>query len=158
MAESITQILIPIFEASSQLDLLYKNKFGEILNDFSFSEMHCIDCIEKIENPNVTKLAVAMNLTKAGISKLIKKLIQKKSIEIYKNPDNKKEIYYKLTEIGYKVYESHLVLHKIWCEKDEEFFEKFSKKDLEVTVKVLTKYSKFLQSCLKSMKGDTNES
>ncbi len=154
MFNGILKTLLSLFETTSKLDSAYKETFGDILAEYTYTEMHCIDCIGKIKNPNVTKIAQSLNLTKAAISKSIKKLLTKKSIKTYKNPDNKKEIYYELTEIGKEVFEKHLVMHKIWCTKDEEFFRKFNKSDIEITLKVLNEYNKTLESRLKSIMED----
>ena len=78
MYNSIINTLFNLFDTTNRLDILYKEEFGDILKDYSYTEMHTIDCIGKIENPNVTKIALALNLTKAGISKIIKKLTDKK--------------------------------------------------------------------------------
>jgi len=137
-----------------QLDVSHKKAFGDILADYTFTEMHCIDAIGKIENPNVTKIAQTMNLTKAAISKMIKKLLNKNAIEIYKNPENKKEIYYKLTLIGWDVYNKHLTIHENWCNKDEIFFKQFDENELKITFNVLSEYAKALKSRLKSIKED----
>lgn len=150
----IQSILVSIFESSSQLDVLYKEFYGDILSNYSYTEMHCIDCIGKIENPNVTKIAQTMNLTKAGISKCIKKLILKKALKTYKNKDNKKEIYYKLTTIGYEVFKKHSKMHQMWCSKDSAFFEKFDEKDIKAASKILNEYEKLLKSRLKEIKED----
>ena len=152
MHDNILNTLFNLYDITNQLDVLYKEEFGDILKDYAYTEMHCIDSIGKIENPNVTKIAQHLNLTKAGVSKIIKKLIKKKSIEIYKSPDNKKETYYKLTEIGMEVFNKHLKMHANWCEKDKAFFKQFNKKELEITFEVLNKYTKLLDTRLKSIK------
>ena len=152
MQDNILNTLFNLYDITNQLDVLYKEEFGDILTKYTYTEMHCIDCIGKTENPNVTKIAKYLNLTKAGISKIIKKLIDKKSIEVYKNPDNKKETYYKLTKIGKEVFNKHLKMHENWCEKDKEFFNQFSKKKLEITFEVLNKYTKSLQTRLENIK------
>jgi len=153
MNTKIPNKLISVFETMTQLDALYKQSFGDILLDYTIAEMHCIDCIGKIENPNVTKIAREMKLTKAAISKNIKKLLSKNAIETYKNPENKKEIYYKLTPIGKDVFDKHLKMHEIWCNKDNEFFEQFNKKDLEIIFNILSEYNKTLQGRLDSIKN-----
>lgn len=152
MHNKILNTLFNLFDITNQLDVLYKEEFGDILNDYTYTEMHTIDCIGKIEKPNVTKIAQYLNLTKAAISKIIKKLIDKKSIEIYKSPDNKKETYYRLTKIGQDVFSKHLAMHETWCEKDKIFFNQFGKKDLDTTLEVLDKYTKSLQNRLENIK------
>ncbi len=148
MNEKILNELLSIFEITAQLEVLYKQFFGDILLNYTYAEMHCIDCIGKIENPNVTKIAQEIKLTKAAISKNIKKLLAKNAIEIYKNPTNKKEIYYKLTPIGQEVFSMHLKMHETWCNKDNEFFKQFKKEDLEILLNILSEYNKNLQGRL----------
>ncbi len=152
MQNDILNTLFNLYDITNQLDILYKDEFGDILADYAYTEMHCIDSIGKINNPNVTKIAQSMNLTKAAISKILKKLITKKAVYIYKNPYNKKETYYKLTKIGQEVFDKHLKMHETWCEKDKSFFSQFNKKDLEITYDILNKYTKTLQSRLNDIK------
>ncbi len=152
MNTQILNELFSIFELTSQLDVLYRQSFGDILLDYTYVEMHCINCIGKIENPNVTKIASEMKLTKAAISKNIKKLLSKNAIEIYKNPLNKKEIYYKLTPLGKEVFDKHLKMHETWYNKDNEFFKQFNKKDLEIIFNILSKYNRTLKGRLDSIK------
>ena len=152
MYDNILNTLLNLFDVTNQLDALYKEEYGDILKNFTYTEMHCIDSIGKIENPNVTKIAKYLNLTKAGISKIIKKLTDKQAIEVYKNPDNKKEIYYKLTKIGQEVFDKHLSMHENWCEKDKDFFKQFGKKELDITYNVLNKYREALQIRLENIK------
>ena len=152
MQTNIPNTLFTLFDITNQLDVLYKEEFGDILINYSFTEMHCIDCIGKIENPNVTKIAMYLNLTKAAISKAIKNLTDKKAVITYKNPDNKKETYYKLTQTGKEVFDKHLKMHENWCEKDKIFFKRFDKKELEITYAVLNKYAEALQERLDGIK------
>ncbi len=49
------------------------------------SEIHCIDFIGKIDNPNVTKISESMNMTRGAISKICKKLLNNNLIHKYKN-------------------------------------------------------------------------
>ncbi len=151
---NVTDTLLTLFDTSNRLDILYKKAFGDILINYTFTEMHCIDFIGKTENPNVTKIAQSMKLTKAAISKIIKKLLAKNAVKTYKNSDNKKETYYKLTKIGQEVFEKHQNMHKMWYEKDEAFFNLFNKEDLDKTLEILEKYTQFLDERIKTIKED----
>ena len=152
MHDKILNTLFNLFDITNQLEILYKEEFGDILTNYTYTEMHTIDSIGKLENPNVTKIALNLNLTKAAISKIIKKLAQKQAIEIYKNPDNKKETYYKLTKIGKEVFDKHLKMHESWCEKDKALFKHFNTKELETTYEVLNRYTQSLQTRLEEIK------
>ncbi|MDF2935735.1 MAG: transcriptional regulator, MarR family [Paenibacillaceae bacterium] len=53
---------------------------------------------------NVTKLAESFYMTRSAISKITKKLMEKGLIDSYQKPENKKEIYFRLTEQGRRLY------------------------------------------------------
>ncbi len=152
MLDSILNTFLSLFDTTNQLNILYKKEFGNILSDYSYAEMHTIDVIGKIKDPNVTKIAKHLNITKAGISKIIKKLLLKKAILTYKNSDNKKETYYKLTQKGNEVFLGHLKMHKVWHKKDRAFFKQFNEKELKIMFKIINKYNLELQERLENIK------
>ena len=55
------------------------------------SEVHCIEAIEELNEPNVRRLTEALFMTRGAISKLTKRLEQRGLIESYKNPNNKRK-------------------------------------------------------------------
>ncbi|WFR58833.1 MarR family transcriptional regulator [Anaerocolumna sp. AGMB13025] len=106
-ALKILDILIKMQEYSD----VYLHKQDGLLEEIGLTEVHCIDCIGKTDHPNVTKISEQMRLTRAGISKISKRLLSKGLIESYQEPDNNKEIYFKLTVSGQSVYEEHKKIH-----------------------------------------------
>ena len=80
-------------ELYEKQDMLTKLTSREFLHGYGYSEIHCIDWIGKLDNPNVTKLSSRLSMTRSAISKIIKKLVAKGAITSYKCKDNKKEIY-----------------------------------------------------------------
>nr|WP_026022370.1 MarR family transcriptional regulator [Clostridium senegalense] len=134
-------------------ELLGKLVFKGEYENYGISEIHCIDLIGKIENPNVTKIAKGMNMTRGAISKISKKLINAKLIETYKKPNNDKEIYFKLTDLGKKLYKHHETKHKEWEERNDVFFKNVSEKEQEVVANFLIKFNNYLEEIIKS-KGD----
>ncbi|TKI89432.1 MarR family transcriptional regulator, partial [Bacillus cereus] len=85
--------------------------------------VHCIEYIENNADSNVTQLAEAFYVTRGAISRMTKKLIQKGLVESYQKLENKKEIYFKLTEQGKEIYKIHENLHKEFQERDKGVFE-----------------------------------
>ena len=73
-------------------EMLTKLTESVCLEEYSYSETHCIDYIGKTELPNVTKIADNMQMTRGAISKMTKKLLAKGLIEKYSLESNKKEI------------------------------------------------------------------
>ncbi|NCD26799.1 MAG: MarR family transcriptional regulator, partial [Deltaproteobacteria bacterium] len=59
-----------------------------------------------------------MRMTRGAISKIVKKLIGKELVESYQVLENKKEIYFRLTENGRRLFDEHLKCHtQARCEK-----------------------------------------
>ena len=97
MHKKTFDILIKFLEYEKIIEKMHKDRLGSILDDYTYSEMHCIDNIGQLEYPNVTKISKQMEMTKGGISKIISKLQKKGLIETYNNGENKKEKYFTLT-------------------------------------------------------------
>ncbi|MDR3709781.1 MAG: MarR family transcriptional regulator [Capsulimonadaceae bacterium] len=90
---------------------LVRHGRSEVPCGVNLAETHCIDRIGSIEYANVTKLAAALEMTRGAISKICKKLLCKGLIESFQREDNQKEIYFRLTEGGVRVFEEHEKSH-----------------------------------------------
>ncbi len=145
MYEKLLDLLIQFLEAEKLFEKNHKSQTGALFEEFSISEMHCVDFIFKTELPNVTKLSEKMNITKGGVSKIIKKLIEKNAIESFSVDTNKKEIYYKLTNKGKEIFKLHKNIHEKWCEINLEFFKNCSKEEIKYTILFLEKYIQYLK-------------
>lgn len=148
MKNNLNTTLSTLLNTFELINTTFKDKANPLLIDYTVTEMHCIERIGKIQNPNVTKLSHELHLTRGGISKLVKKLIKKNAIEAYSSDDNKKEIYYKLTESGMEIFEAHEKLHKKWNNKDKEFFKQFNKEEVEFAINFIQKYTDHLKRTL----------
>ncbi|MBS6508378.1 MAG: MarR family transcriptional regulator [Paraclostridium bifermentans] len=145
------QVLISFRELFNKMAWLNKAKMEDRLKDYKSSEVHCIEYIGKNTDSNVTKLAEAFYMTRGAMSKLTKKLIKKDLIESYQKPDNKKEIYFKLTEQGKKVYKIHEELHKEFQERDKVIFEQITDKQFDNMLTFVEKYSRHLDTEIKKL-------
>lgn len=150
-------LIVEFYEKIQLLNKQYKSLSGEVLDSFGFNEMHCIDFIGRLENPNVTKLSECLKLTRGAVSKIIKKLLRKGAIEIYTQEKNKKEIYYKLTKTGESIFEAHEKMHKKWVEDDINYLSGVDKNELKTVCKFLENYNKFAESRIKILKGEDHE-
>ncbi|QED45979.1 MarR family transcriptional regulator [Cytobacillus dafuensis] len=111
----------------------------KFMKENTFLEVHSIDLIEKIEDPNVTKLSKSLRVTRGAISKTMKKLIEDGAVEKYQKQENKKEIYYKLTDVGRDIYIEHEKMHSSRIEKDRGFFSQLSEEEKNQLIKILNK-------------------
>lgn len=149
--EQVMTELWELFNKKMWLDG-YKLKTG--LKGYNHSEVHCIEFIEKNEDSNVTKLAESFYMTRSAISKLTKKLIEKGLIESYQKPENKKEIYFKLTKQGYDVYNVHEELHKEYEERDSVVFDQITEEQYNSMLSFTETFNKHLDSEIKKLDVD----
>ncbi len=140
------QVILGFREIYNKLVWLNKFKMEDSLKDYKSSEVHCIEYIEKNIDSNVARLAESFYMTTGAISKLTKKLIKKGVIESYQKPDNKKEIYFRLTTQGKKVYKIHEELHKEFQERDKPVFEQASEEQLDSMLRFMEKYIRHLDT------------
>lgn len=151
----IEQFNINSKELLNKIEWLEKFKLQDALKGYTPSEVHCIEAIEKTKNPNVIKLASSLYLTRGAISKLTQKLIKKNLIESYKNTNNKKEVYFKLTSRGKEIYEIHEKLNKDFRERDNIVFEQLTEIQFTHILDFQEKYLNHLDKEIKKNGLDT---
>ncbi|GAA6817541.1 MarR family transcriptional regulator [Helicobacter pylori] len=123
---------------------LNKPQMQKELKGYTATEVHCVEAIQEIDNPNVQKLSRELYMTRGAISKLTKKLLAKELIESYQRDDNKKEIYYKLTTKGYEVFAIHERLHAQFQERDRKVFENVKDEQYDAMLSFIEQYSAHL--------------
>ena len=143
------QVISGFRDLFNKMVWLNKFKMEEYLNDYKPSEVHCIEYIGQNVDTNVTKLAGAFYMTRSAMSKITKKLIAKGIIESYQKPDNKKEIYYRLTNQGEVVFKIHEELHKEFQERDKAVFEQVTEEHIDNMLDFMEKYSQHLDEEIK---------
>lgn len=143
------QLIMNFRDLFNKMAWLNKSKMEDSLKGYKPSEVHCIESIEENVDTNVTKLAVSLYMTRGAISKLTKKLIKKNLIESYQKLDNKKEIYFRLTEQGKVIYQIHEELHKEFKERDKVMFEQVTAEQFNSMLRFVEKYSKHLDAEIK---------
>ncbi|MDU1540093.1 MAG: MarR family transcriptional regulator [Paeniclostridium sordellii] len=143
------QVIMGFRDLFNKMVWLNKFKMEDSLKSYKSSEVHCIEYIGRNVDSNVTKLAESFYMTRGAMSKITKKLLKKGIIESYQKPDNKKEIYFRLTEQGKEVYKIHEKLHKEFQERDKVVFEQITEEQFYSMLSFIEKYSKHLDSEIK---------
>ncbi|MEC0225520.1 MarR family transcriptional regulator [Paenibacillus alba] len=143
------QVMIGFRELYNKLVWLNKDKMEDSLKGYKPSEVHCIEYIEKNADSNVTKLAESFYMTRGAISKLTQKLIKKGLIISYQKSENKKEIYFRLTEQGKVIYKIHEDLHKEFQERDKAVFEQVTEGQFDSMLSFVDKYNRHLDAEIK---------
>jgi len=137
----------------NKLSWLNKIEMEEQLKDYKSSEVHYIEYIGSHLETNVTKLAEAFYMTRGAMSKMTKKLMERGVIESYQNPENRKEIYFRLTAKGREVFEVHEHLHQKFQERDRAVFNTVTDAQFENVLNFLEKYSKHLDHEIKKLES-----
>ena len=148
------QVLLNFRDLFNKMVWLNKSRMEDSLKGYKPSEVHCIEYIGKNADSNVTILAEAFYMTKSAISKITKKLIEKGYIESYQKPDNKKEIYYRLTEQGEVINKVHEELHKEFQARDRAVFEQVTEEQFDSMLSFMAKYSSHLDAEIKKQGAD----
>ena len=143
------QVIAGIRDLFNKKASLNKFKMENSFKGLKSLEVHCIEYIGGHVDPNVTKLAESFYVTRGAISKIAKKLINKGIIESYQKADNKKEIYFRLTEQGEVINKVHEKLHKEFQERDKALFEQVTEEQFDGMLSFIEKYSSHLDTEIK---------
>ena len=131
-------------EYGDKQEILSKLREDQSLRGYNNSELHIIAAIGDLGQPNVTSLAGHMGMTRGGICKNIKKLMEAGLISSYQIDGNAKNIYYRLTGAGEKIYEKHAEAHDAWLARDMAFMESFSDRQLDLVTDFMKRYIKHI--------------
>lgn len=148
------QVMVGFWDLFNKRIWLDGFKMKVSLKGYNPSEVHCIESIGRNEDSNVTKLAESFYMTRSAISKLTKRLIEKGLIESYQKPDNRKEIYFRLTEQGKTIYKIHEELHKESQERDKAVFEQVTEEQYDSMLNFAEKYNRHLDAEIKKLGVD----
>ena len=146
--ELLLKELALMLERQDMLSQLTENQW---LDEYGYSETHCIDFIGRLELPNVTKIAEHMRMTRGAISKMTKKLLAKGMIEKYTLETNKKEIYFRLTEQGKLVFEEHAKRHRLWEKRDMEFLARYPKEEIATVYTFMQEFNAYLEEQIQQL-------
>ena len=88
--------------------------------DLTLTQMHYLEMISELENPNLTELATAMKLTKPTITVLVDKLIEKELVYKVKSDADRRSTHLHLTERGKLINQMHEYAHRRIAEQIEK--------------------------------------
>ena len=148
------QVILGLTDLINKLVSLNRFKMEARLKGYKSSEIHCIEYIGRNVDSNVTKLAESFYMTRGAISKITKQLLKKGLVESYRKPDNKKEIYFRLTRQGKVIDKVHEKLHKEIQERDQAVFKQVSAEQLDIMLGFAEKYGRHLDAEMKKLGVD----
>lgn len=114
------------------------------------NEVHCICYVKDSLKPNITNLAGLMKVGTSGMTKITTKLVKKGYLMKYKQKENKKEVYFSLTDMGEEIYSAHEKAHDEGYKKNYEFLSRFSQEEVKVVIDFFEKNNEFLDEEIKN--------
>jgi len=144
--EKDEQIMQGLIELLNKWGRLNEFRMKEGLKGYKSSDVHYTEFIGENADSNLSELAQSLYMTRGAITKITRKLIEKKLIESYRKPDNKKEIYFRLTKQGEAVKTIHEKLHSEFRERDRVVFEDLSEEQLNGILDFVRHYSQHLDA------------
>lgn len=109
----------------------------DITADLSVSQVHCLSVIGDHEGDNVTKISGELEMTTGAITKMCKKLLNHGYVERYQEGGNHQKIYYRLTESGKKIYQSHKKLHDKTYRDKAAVLDKYGEEEKAIILRFL---------------------
>jgi DNA-binding MarR family transcriptional regulator len=148
-----TKLMNLLAKYMEKQEILSKLTEDEKLHGYNYSEIHTITAIGDLDEPNVTKIAEHMNVTRGAISKITKKLLAQDLIESYQHEDNRQKIFFRLTPSGQFLYDEHEKRHRLWLERDDAFIAQFDAETVKQVERFMTAYNDYLEEQISALGG-----
>jgi len=128
------------------------NKTSKSRRDFGVgfmlypSEIHTIEAIGAHEGLNANSLSKVLGITNGAVTQMTDRLIKKDLVEKYKIESNKKEVYFRLTELGNKANQAHDSFHEQTYENINDYLDKLKTNQIDAIIGFLDTYIENLPS------------
>lgn len=106
------------------------------LSELTHNQLHYIETIHDLGNPNITELAVALKLTKPTVKVAVDKLIEKNFIFKVQSDEDRRSAHLHLSEKGKLINQMHDFAHKRIA---ESLSKKLNNEELNELVAILNK-------------------
>lgn len=116
--EKIVNIIAKLSHDLGEMEEVAKEHFQ--LQDLTVTQMHYLEVIDTLGNPNITELASAMQITKPSVTVAIDKLIEKDYIHKVQSDADRRNSHLHLTQKGKRINAMHEYAHQRFSELIEE--------------------------------------
>lgn len=117
-------------------------ELADSMAKLTLTALHLLDAIAAAEPVNVVGLAQATGTPKGTISKLLSRLTEDGLVVRERRPDNRKEVYVRLSENGRVVQNAHGEMHREMEQGITEFFNRYTADELDTAIRMLTDLSR----------------
>ena len=106
------------------------------LSSLTVTQMHYLEMISELNNPNITELALSMKLSKPTVKVAVDKMIEREYVFKVKSDEDRRSAHLHLTEKGKLINQMHDYAHKRIAEYIQS---KLNSEEEECLVRVLKK-------------------
>ncbi|WP_440112885.1 MarR family transcriptional regulator [Paenibacillus sp. QZ-Y1] len=128
-------------EDDEEKEWLLQNSPGpdvqELIEEMTVTMLHVLDAIGTLEPVNGITISKQFGFSKGTVSKITKRLVQKNIILPEYLPDNKKEVLFRMTELGKDIYGLHQAMHQQIDLGANRFLQRYSEDELQFLVHAL---------------------
>ena len=108
--KNLTDMVARLSSLMGQMEDSAREQYN--LSSLTLTQMHYLEVISKLDNPNITELAHAMKLTKPTVKVAIDKLIEKDYVLKIQSDEDRRSAHLHLTEKGKLINQMHDYAHK----------------------------------------------
>ena len=129
------------------LDRIIDSKYRDYGCGFELSarEIHTLEAIVNHPSLNATELTEMLGFQKGTFSKVASRLEQWGLIQRYQNEKNRKEIFFRCTELGERAYQGHYRFHEHTSSAAYQRFQHYTKEEQAVILRFLSDYIQYLK-------------
>ncbi|WP_152396019.1 helix-turn-helix domain-containing protein [Paenibacillus guangzhouensis] len=151
-----TQIIQELMETTAKLQTKFQEEDDEekqwlvanssnpevlsFLQESTVMMLHVIDAIGGLEPVNGITISKQFGIPKGSVSKITRRLVEKKIIRTEYLPGNKKEVLFCTTSLGKEIFDLHQALHRQIDKGVHRFLQRYSEDEL-----------KFIMQCLQDV-------
>jgi len=134
--ERIVNIISKLSHNLAEMEELAREQLD--LKELTSVQMHYLEIINQLNNPNVTELATEMKLTKPTVTVAIDKLIIKGYVCKVQSDDDRRSSHLHLTKKGMSINQMHEHAHAQFAELMKESLESSELEQLTILLEKLT--------------------
>ena len=127
--EKLVKIIEKMSHEIVQMEEAAKEQFN--FKELTLTQLHYLETINQLLNPNLTELSSEMSLTKPTVKVAIDKLIQKDLIYRVRSDEDRRSTHLHLTEKGKLINQMHDYAHRRLAELMINYLEPVEKEQLE---------------------------
>jgi len=135
--DRIVSIISKLSQNLGEMEELAREQLN--IKELTTAQMHYLEIINEMSNPNVTELATEMQLTKPTVTVALDKLIQKGYVTKIQSDEDRRSSHLHLTKKGMQINQMHERAHTQFAELMQEALEPEELEKLTVLLEKLTK-------------------